>query len=83
NAVREEDREFRIYADGIINEGYKLLIFNRWGEVVFTSLTPEKGWNGKMKNGSNAPSGTYFWVLEYLDVLGEEHTQNGSLTLLY
>jgi gliding motility-associated-like protein len=83
NAILEEDREFRIYAEGIVNDGYKLLIFNRWGEVIFTSENPEIGWDGTMKNGSNAPAGSYFWVLEYLDLLGKSHTQNGEVTLLY
>ncbi len=83
NAENDEDKEFRIYAEGIVNDGYKLLIFNRWGEVIFTSVSPDEGWDGTMKNGSNAPSGTYFWVLEYRDLLGEEHSQKGSLTLLY
>lgn len=83
NAALEEDRQFRLHAEGIVNEGYKLLIFNRWGEVIFISETPDEGWDGKMNNGSNAPSGTYFWVLEYSDLLGREHTQEGSLTLVY
>ena len=83
NATNELDREFRVYAEGVVNEGYKLLIFNRWGEVIFTSHSPELGWDGKMKNGSNAPAGAYFWVLEYRDLLGIQHSQNGSLTLLF
>ncbi len=83
NAALQEDREFRIYADGIVNEGYKLLIFNRWGEIIFTSESPENGWDGKMKNGSNAPAGSYLWVLEYFDFQGKTHTQKGSVTLFY
>jgi PKD repeat protein len=31
NAVKEEDREFRIHAKGVVDDSYKLLIFNRWG----------------------------------------------------
>jgi hypothetical protein len=36
-----------------------------------------------MKNGTNAPSGAYSWVLEFADFLGETHAQQGSVTLLY
>jgi gliding motility-associated-like protein len=83
NAALEEDREFRIYSEGIVNDGYKLLIFNRWGEVIFTSYSQEEGWNGKMKNGSNAPAGAYFWVLEFSDFVGNTYAQQGTVTLLY
>ncbi len=83
NAMLEEDREFRIYSEGIVNEAYKLLVFNRWGEIIFTSYSQEKGWDGKMKNGGNAATGVYFWILEYRDFLGKNHLQNGNVTLLY
>ncbi|MFW6289638.1 MAG: PKD domain-containing protein [Mariniphaga sp.] len=83
NARLEEDREFRIFSEGIVNENYKLLVFNRWGEIIFTSDSQEKGWNGKMNNGDNAPAGVYHWVLEYRDFLGKNHSQQGTVTLFY
>lgn len=83
NASIEKDREFRIYSEGIQKDGYELLIFNRWGEIIFKSVSPETGWDGRMKNGSFAPAGTYNWVLNYLDFRGEKHRQNGTVTLLF
>ncbi len=83
NAAKSEDREFRIYSEGIVNDGYKLLIFNRWGEVIFESNSQEKGWDGKMKNGDNAPSGVYSWTIQYFDFLGKKHAQQGTVTLFY
>ena len=83
NANIEEDREFRLYAEGVVNEGYNLLIFNRWGEVIFESQSQEKGWDGKMRNGNYAPSGVYTWVLEYNDFRGVTHKQKGNVTLLF
>lgn len=83
NAVKSEDREFRIYSEGIVNDGYKLLIFNRWGEAIFESQSQEKGWNGAMKNGQNAPSGVYSWIVQYYDFLGNKHNQQGTVTLIY
>jgi len=35
-----------------------LQIFNRWGQVVFTTRNLTQGWNGK-----DAPDGTYFYVV--------------------
>jgi gliding motility-associated-like protein len=65
------------------DEGYQLIIFNRWGEVIFESNSQENGWDGKMKNGNFAPSGVYTWVLRYSDFSGKKHRQNGSVTLVF
>jgi len=83
NATNEEDREFRIYSVGIVNEGYQLLIFNRWGEVFFESQSQEIGWDGKMKNDNFAPAGVYTWVIQYLDFRSEKYKQQGTVTLLF
>lgn len=52
NANLKEDREFRIYAEGVSIEGYQMQIFNRWGEIFFESFSQDNGWDGKMKNGN-------------------------------
>ncbi len=83
NAQLEEDREFRIHSEGILDEGYQLLIFNRWGETIFESNSQNSGWNGKMKNGNFAPAGVYTWVIQYLDILSKKHKQQGTVTLLF
>lgn len=82
NATLEEDREFRIHGDGVLEEGYQLLIFNRWGEVIFESGSQHTGWDGKMENGDYAPAGVYTWVIQYIDFTGEKHKQQGNVTLL-
>jgi len=83
NSPMEEDRIFRISSVGIADDGYQLLIFNRWGEILFESKNQEIGWDGKMKNGNYAPAGTYTWTLQYLDFRGERHKQQGTITLLF
>lgn len=83
NAISEEDHVFRIHSIGIKDEGYQLLIFNRWGEIIFKSESQEIGWDGKMKNGNNAPAGVYSWVIQYADFRGEKFKQQGTVTLLF
>jgi len=83
NSSLQEDQEFRIYADGIADEGYQLLIFNRWGEIIFESNSQETGWDGKMKNRVFAPAGVYSWVVQFTDFLGKVHKQQGTVTLLF
>lgn len=44
---------------------YQLRVFNRWGQLLFATQTPNIGWNGTLPNGSKADIGTYTWVVEY------------------
>ena len=41
-----------------------LQIFNRWGELLFTSKGPEFAWDGKV-NGTRVPQESYVWQLQY------------------
>lgn len=42
---------------------YELIIFNRWGELIFESKNAQIGWDGNY-NGRKAPEGTYIWQLK-------------------
>ena len=47
-------------------EKFDIIIYNRWGEVVFESKDPNFRWNGKVKNtGAECPEGTYFYLINY------------------
>ena len=46
-------------------EQYHLLVFNRWGRVLFESNDPTLGWDG-MHKGSPCPPGTYYFTASYL-----------------
>ena len=66
---------------------FKLVIYNRWGELLFTSLDILKCWDGTFKKGK-APEGTYFYILdlELFDASAIEKVKklslNGTVTLL-
>ncbi len=60
-------------------ENYKIIIFNRWGKIVFESQNIDNSWNGK--NGKNyCKSGVYYYLIQYIN---KEKTEvlNGSLFL--
>lgn len=42
---------------------YHLLVFNRWGEVMFESFNPAVGWDGTY-GGQIVKDGTYIWKIE-------------------
>lgn len=60
---------------------YRLQIFNRWGEMVYATESPEEGWDGTY-NSKPQQEGTYIFNLEIVDLAGREIKQNGSFLLL-
>ncbi|PHI21243.1 hypothetical protein CEQ90_04285 [Lewinellaceae bacterium SD302] len=37
---------FRLFYNGVVTD-YQMLVFNRWGQVVFETNDPEQGWDGE------------------------------------
>ncbi len=67
NAFSPDGNEFNNVFLPVINGdfdpyNYTLLIFNRWGEVVFESRNAEIGWDGTY-NGRLAQDGVFTWKL--------------------
>lgn len=62
-------------------EDYRLLIFNRWGEVVFESKEQTVGWDGYYK-GELCQADVYVYKLELRFINGERATKVGDVTLL-
>lgn len=60
---------------------YEMLIFNRWGELVFTSTDFEIGWDGTY-NGVNCQDGTYVWKIKLTDFNDQESEYVGHVNLL-
>jgi len=44
---------------------YDLIIYNRWGQVVFQSDRYTSGWNGNDLSGKAATEGTYYWIANF------------------
>lgn len=56
-----------VFTSGYDPFSYNLLIFNRWGEIIFESNDPEVGWDGTYGAESNriVKDGTYVWKITY------------------
>lgn len=52
-----------IFTSGFDIYGYNLLIFNRWGEIIFESNNADIGWNGTY-GGKLMQEGTYIWQIK-------------------
>ena len=53
-----------VFTSGFDPYSYKLLIFNRWGEILFESNNASVGWDGTY-GGKIVPSGTYIWQIRF------------------
>lgn len=61
---------------------YSLMIFNRWGELLFTSDNINNGWNGTYK-GKPVPDGVYVWKISYCGIKNNStYEKTGHVTLL-
>lgn len=51
------------FQEGVEILDYKLVIFDRWGNKVFTSNSLDESWNGRYDN-ANANTGVYVYIIE-------------------
>ncbi|WKK78296.2 gliding motility-associated C-terminal domain-containing protein [Marivirga salinae] len=70
---------FGAVAKGV--EDYKLIIYNRFGDVIFTSTDIEKKWDGKIQ-GDSAPSGAYVYQVYAEGQEGTSVNRSGKVTLI-
>ena len=60
---------------------YSMLIFDRWGAMVFETNAIEHQWDGTV-NGVSAESGVYNYKVVIEDPLGDTHQLIGNVTLI-
>ena len=61
---------------------FEISIFNRWGDVVFSSNDIEQAWTGSAKNGEFfVPDGVYNYVVTAEGVRGNIIEKNGTITI--
>ena len=61
---------------------FEIRIYNRWGELVFTSNDINRGWDGYYK-GKLAPQDTYVYEAKSRCSTGREMSTVGSVSLIY
>jgi len=58
-----------------------LSVFNRWGQLVFTTTNFADGWDGTF-NGHEAPAGVYVWMAGGVDYSGKVVERKGTVILV-
>lgn len=70
-----------LFVKGAAIEKMDLKIFNRWGQLVFETIDPNKGWDGTF-NGQPQPIDAYAYVLNVTFIDGTSKLLKGNITLL-
>ena len=58
----------------------EIVIFNRWGDVVFSAKPYLNDWKGTNKSGKDLPQGTYYYILRLN--LAQSKIIRGDITIL-
>lgn len=66
---------------GLFINQFKMVIYNRAGEILFTTTNLDTGWDGNFK-GKEVPQDTYIYAVELADFIGEKFSTRGTFVLL-
>lgn len=56
-------------------------VYNRWGQLVFTTSNSSKGWDGRI-NGQLQSNGVFVWMVKAVDYTGLPYFRKGTVTLI-
>jgi len=55
-------------------------VYNRWGQVIFETKNPSRGWDGTIKGAEQ--TGVFVWIAEGIDYTGKTVSRKGTTTLI-
>ncbi|HXB10892.1 MAG TPA: PKD domain-containing protein, partial [Bacteroidia bacterium] len=70
-------------AKGIGIAQFNMMIFDRWGNLIFITEDINKGWDGRVNGGNKiAQEDTYVYKIQVTDIFQEQHSYIGAVTLI-
>ena len=76
-----ENNIFFPISEGVVE--FEMFLFNRWGEMVFTTKNINQGWDGYYRETSNmSPQDVYVWKVIGQYVNGQFFEEAGEVTLI-
>ena len=61
---------------------YSLVVYNRWGQLVFQSTDPFKKWDGKVQS-KNPQANTFVWIAKFTYKAQTNMVRKGTVTIVY
>jgi hypothetical protein len=86
-AVNTDNQFVKIFGNKLVNENFHLMVYNRWGLLVYETTSLESmiqtGWDGRRNgDGELLPSGGYPYVLRAVTKDGEEVEKKGMISIV-
>ncbi|WP_085516664.1 PKD domain-containing protein [Marivirga sericea] len=88
NAVRPassiaQNRFFRVFANEYVGE-FQIIIFNRWGTIVYQSNDKDFEWDATDLNGVEVPQGLYAYIINFKSTEedGRTYEQRGGVNVV-
>jgi len=75
----DQNEGFKAHISG--EKGMELIIFNRWGEMMFKTIDKNIQWDGTFK-GAPAQQDVYAYSLKVIALNDEEYEFTGTITLI-
>jgi gliding motility-associated-like protein len=63
-------------------QAFDIQIFNRWGQKIFESPSPNINWTGRSSSGVMEEAGTYYYIIQATDYSGKNFSLNGYVQLI-
>lgn len=61
---------------------FSIQVFNRWGQMVYSSNNPDFEWDGTTNTGKRVPEGVYVYVLKATDFDGDNIEESRTVTVI-
>lgn len=72
-----------VFTAGFDPFDFHLMIFNRWGELIFESYDASKGWDGTYGDLGLVQDGVYVWKIEFKETMSDKrHYYYGHVSVL-
>ena len=68
---------------GVGWKDYKLMIFDRWGDLIWQTTDPDQGWDCRKQNKTRVVmEDVYVWKVEITDIFEKKHSYVGHVTVI-
>ncbi|MDR1113133.1 MAG: gliding motility-associated C-terminal domain-containing protein [Bacteroidales bacterium] len=76
------NEEFKPSGYGMDETVYEMLIYNRWGNLIYRTSSPYDSWDGHDRKGNECPIGEYIYIIktQTLDLVPKEY--KGAVLLM-
>lgn len=81
NAYIPGSGKFKPVTAFIDQQAYEMMIFNKWGQMIFQTSDSGEGWDGRFK-GELVPAGAYVYLIKYRTPDGQTLEKRGTVTVV-